>query len=96
MKKENLQKAIDIKEEIDTILNLNSNLKRIIDVIRGWSYSNGEWVGLPHPNGLSGILVKVLAYDIIMPPDILLGYTESNISANEERIKFLETELESL
>ena len=90
MKKENLQKAIDLKKRIDMLLDLNYSLKATVSII------NEKSIDLPFPNGLSGGLVTIQNVDIIIPSEIILKHAMLNIAANEERIKFLESEIESL
>jgi len=92
MKIENLQKAIDLKEQIDSILDYNNKLKTISSYLNKIKKS----IDIPFPNGLTGKTLSFGDVDIIIPADIILKHTELNIAANEERIKFLESEFESL
>lgn len=92
MKKENLQKAIDLKEQIDSILDWNNNLRTISRYLNNVQRS----IDIPFPNGLNGRTLSIGDVDIIIPVDIILKHAELNIAANEERIKFLELEFESL
>ena len=90
MKKENLQKAIDIKRDIDMLLDLNYSLKATVSIMKEKS------IDIPFSNGLSGGIVTIQNVDIIIPSEIILKHAELNIAANEERIKFLESAVESL